>query len=571
MTDPAPSAETIASRLRRVWAREMALHVVRGVSTVAGVAAVLILADLALDWSLDLPSSSRAILLAVNLVLLGYLAYARSLRYLRPYEELRAALRVEDRHPDLDTLLVSYVQFRDDQAAPAGVSKELMQAVRRQAAARVAGLDFRQVVSFKPVRRVLVAALVGVLALTAVGAVRPEFLGALGGRMLPPWPDTAYPTRTHIEVLTGDITVRQGEPVTLQAVASGETPDQGTLRVRLAGAGWETIALDGREGRFEHRFKAVQGNLDYSFRLGDARSETHRVTAARPPRIVEARVALKYPDYTKMAPEEFKTFNLKVAEGTMITWTLQTDRPVDGAEFVREGAGLAPVKAEVDGPRVRLSYAADASCAYRFSFRWHVADRNYAEPGVKHYIRVIPDTAPVVDILYPVEDEKATLKKTPAIQFWARDDYGLERAAVVYSINDAKEQKYPLRSLGGSRSVELTAVWPIKEAMPDLREGDIVTYSIEVTDGRALPGGALSGQSKTRRIQFVSEKAYAAYMLEQLQRNLSRARPPYLQEKDADDELKTLEQMTRPGAGAPTPAAGGARGVTAAGATPRLD
>jgi len=535
----------------------MTLHVARGICYVAGCAAGLVLLDLVLDWWLELPAASRAALLLMNLAVVCILAYGQCIRYLRKYDELRTALEVEGHSGDLNTLLVSYVQFRENQPTP-GVSVALIRAVRRQAAARAENVDFAGVVDMGPLRRVALVAGLAVLALVVVAVGKGPFLWTLGSRMLPPWADTSYPTRTHISVLSGDVTIRQGEPVVLEALATGEVPRDGTLWVRMAGAGWEAISLEsttveaGEGGKFTHKFDNVGRDTEYYFRLGDARSKTHNVTAVRPPRLIETSVAVKYPGYTNLKADDLKSLNLKIPEGTQVTWRLKTDRPVVGAELVRDGAG-APKKMTVDasGQSLELADSAVASCSYRIRFAWKIGQHEYVDESVKHYIRVTPDMAPIIGLVYPMEDEKGTLQKTPIIEFWARDDYGLAAATIIYSVNDGKEQRYTVGPLGGKTSIEQTITWPIRTAVPDLREKDIVTYTLEVADGRTLQGGPLTGQSKPRRIQFVSEKEYAAYVLARQQRDLAQTRAPYLQEKEADQELKVLHELSAPGPAAP--------------------
>jgi len=423
--------------------------------------------------------------------------------------------------------------------------------VRRQAVAHTASMDFTLASRDVVLRGAVAGALAAALALAIVSAWNASFLWVLACRMLNPASELAYPTRTTIEVLGGDRLVRWSEPVTLEARAHGDIPSVGRVFVRMRGAGWESapVAATG-EARFQLALPRVTEDVEYYFRLGDAKSRRHQVSVARPPRIVEGRVELRYPPYTRLKSQVVDTLNLKAPEGTTLSWQLKFDRAVLGAEMKREGADAAAMSVSSGGREARLQLPAEASRPYGISVRWRLGDREYVEPGARHYIQVIPDADPQVGLLHPTEDAKATLKKTIGLTYWARDDYGLGEAWIVYSVNDGGELRHPLGALDGRTHVEKEESWPITRLLPSLKRNDIVTFAVEVTDGR--PGSPGRGRSISRRVQFVSDGEYVAYMLARQRKFLGQLRPLYLQEKEAAGHLETVGRA----APASTPAAG---------------
>ena len=84
----------------------------------------------------------------VNIGILGYVAWYELIRHLKDYDELITALDVEDRHPDLSSLLVSYTQLKHSSEGQANVSEELIEAMRDQAVDKSLYLDFRKIVDF---------------------------------------------------------------------------------------------------------------------------------------------------------------------------------------------------------------------------------------------------------------------------------------------------------------------------------------------------------------------------------------------------------------------------------------
>ena len=540
----ASPAAGLEDRLRRVWAWHTRLLAARGTCWVLTALVALVLADLVLDWQLDLAGPLRLGLLAANVLALGAIAWRVLVRRLRRFRVTDQALQVEAALSQMNGLVISGVQFRDEDALGPGVSRELARAVRRQAAEATAGLDLAQTATPVPLRAALAAGLVAVLALGTVGAWKGRFLWVLACRMVNPASARAYPTDTTIEVVSGDMVVRLGDGVTLEARAGGVVPPAGRAVVRLKGLGWESAPVgdDGQAG-FRHVLPRVTEDLEYYFRLGDAQSPRRRVTVVSPPRIVQRRIVLRYPPYTGLGTQEADTFNLKAPEGTLLAWHLTLDRPVTRAEISREGAPGAPMALSADGRQASLGLPAEASGAYRFDLHWQLEDRRYVETGARHFIQVVPDADPQVSLLGPAEDAKGTLKKTLSLSYWARDDYGLGEAAIVYAINDGAERRYPLGSLGGAAVAEKEYTCAVAEWLPGLKQYDILTFAIEVADTR--PGTAGRGRSVSRRVQFVSDGEYVAYVLARQRKYLGQLRPLYLQEKEAARDLGAFV----PGAG----------------------
>ena len=231
--------------------------------------------------------------------------------------------------------------------------------------------------------------------------------------------------------------------------------------------------------------------------------------------------------------------NLSLPEGTTARWTLQLDRPVLGVDMILEDQPPKPCKVDPDGKTVSLQLAPEASSSYVFRFHWKAAGQERAEEGARYYVQVVPDADPQAGLVRPFEDGKATFSKVVDLAFWAKDDYALGDAAIVYSLNDGEEQRYAIGSLEGKKSVERQIQWPAAKALTNLKEGDIVTFAIEVKDLRNGEGHAT--RSRSRRLQFVSPADYLTYTLARQRKYLGQLRPLYLQEMDAGAHLRALQ------------------------------
>lgn len=540
---PAAAAPgTIETRLRQLWRTYTTRLLTRGTGWLVAACVGVIFFDLLLDWNLELASGWRVALLLANLALLAGVSYRGLIRVLPRFDPVAEALRVERAEPALNGLLLSGVQFADEAAYPASVSRELMRAVRRQAETRVATLNVHAVARRVALRAAVLSGLVALLAFVSFAAWRGAHLRVLAQRMFNPASQVPYPTNTMVDVLSGDLTVRSGAAVTLTAQARGVIPPQGKLLVRFGALGWESLPVtrDAASGQFRYELPRVSDTVDYYFRLGDGRSARHRVRVVRAPRVAAARVALTYPAYTKLAAQEIDTLNFKVPEGTQVTWHLKFSESVAGAELLLDGAEPVALQLAAGGREASLQMPAAASRSYQVALRWKLGSREYVEPGPRHYMQVVPDADPQVTLVQPSEDGKATLKKVIHLAFNARDDYALGAATIVFSVNDSAELRHPLGKLGDAAQVDKETAWPVTQQFPGLKVGDMLTFAVEVTDSR--PGQPGRARSLSRRVQFVTDADYLASVLARQRKTLGQLRPLYIQEKEAVKALEKLQE-----------------------------
>jgi hypothetical protein len=558
----------VEHRLRQAWRRERGYVHLRGACHVIVWLIGLIFVDLFLDWLLALPGFARLLLLAANLGILAWVGYRQWWRHLRRYDPSRVALQVERLHPGLQSLLVSYVQLNGDAPRSPHGSPQLIGAMKQQALRVLAPLDFRGVVDFTTLRK-LGGLAAGALLLFGVSVLfAGEFYRVLLVRLFNPASTLAYPTRTRIEAITGELAVRQGDPVRLEASIGGEVPQQGFLYVKQGDARWERVALGRGEGpAFVHAMPKANQSFAYYFRVGDARSETFPVTVVPPPRVVAARVHLRYPRYTTRPAETIDSLTLPaVPEGTEVRWELRCDQELAAGrlQFLREG--VEPVALEIDeaDPHVARLTLRDVAAptgqatllrsrkeAETLSYQLQWMERRHGftfRDGTRYSIEVVPDRAPVVTVLrprpYSAQDKMlATTMKHLVITFDVSDDYGLGSAWITYRLNDAPEpRRRPVGAFrAGTRAgKEERAEWTIRDSIPDIKEGDVLTCAVEVSDNREGRDGPNRGLSSPIRLHIVSEEEFRRYAEKEKERGDERIKAAAREETEAATKVKTL-------------------------------
>ncbi|MFB3891165.1 MAG: hypothetical protein ACE15C_03985 [Phycisphaerae bacterium] len=383
----------IHAKLRKAWRKERRFVHTRGLCSLLLWVVALALLDFVIDW-LFLSSSAvgetgsrvgRVVLLAIDAVVLGWIAWRRWLRLLRKYDPVRVALQVENRHPELRSLLVSYIQLEGPLPPDSQASPVLLTAFRHQAVDETRPINFREIVNYRELKRLFAVSAAAFILFGVISFTQSDYFTALLYRLM--GSQIAYPTRTHVEDVKvyvgkglepaglvrpdkaasdgaiGQFDVKYGEPVTIVARCTGALPSEGALRYKPANGAWGTYPmqagppndLDDKDtrGAFHSPIGVQAQDFLFSVKIGDDRSPVYRVRFISPPRIAKAKVLLKYPAFTGMGkhpstvPAEAATqpgtgemddLNLQVPESTEITWQLRFDVPLRSAEMVRDVA-----------------------------------------------------------------------------------------------------------------------------------------------------------------------------------------------------------------------------------------
>ena len=525
-------------KLRRAWHRERRFYHTRGLCHTLVWLIALILLDFAIDWLLEIPGYARVLLLLINVGTISWVVYRNWIRYLKPYDRTRVALEVERRHPELESLLVSYVQFGTGTSA-VDASPSLVRAMERQALDVTGPLDFRDIINFGQLKRIFVVSALVFLFFCGLSVRWSDYFQVLVLRLFNPGSEAKYPTRTHIVAMSGNIIIRQGDTATLTVKAEGLIPAQGTLYYQPKDADWKKLPVTVNEkDELSYAFPSVFEGFAYYVRIGDAKTEKYTVSVVPPPRVTDATLKLQFPKYTNMKEKSIGNLSPDVLEGTDVSWQLRVDPAVSKAEMLLEGGAVTPLELSENGHVV--AYKTTAKSSFNYQFRWTESVHGYSyDEGVQHFLRVVPDVAPEVDIIQPYGDEKATVNKKVTISFRAIDDFGVVKAWLAYSINEGEEKKVPIQAFSGKPLEALS--WKLKDSIQSLKENDVVAYAIEVHDNYDGKDGPHVGRSQTRRVTILSLAEYEKYVYETLANLTGEIKKSKDAEVEASEQVKVLK------------------------------
>ena len=554
----------IEDRLRQAWRQERRFCHTRGASRLLIWICALIVIDFLIDWGIffrtGMTTNVGFLLASVNAGVLLWVFWREWLRHLRPYNPVIVALDVESRHLELSSLLVSYTQLDETLAKQPHVSAELVEAMRGEAVTQTRKLDFREIVDFGQLTRLLVVAVVvvgffGVLSVSWQKHLTALFQRLAGG-------DVDYPTNTQVVDVTGEVTVQFGDSTSIDANAEGVIPEDAEIFTRAAGSDddWKALpmkkvrsdseAADSGEkgeekGSYTRKLEELTSDLEYYVRIGDDQSDPHRIRVISSPTIVETNVTITHPEYMGDPAQTTDQLNVSVPEGSTLAWRLRCEPAVKSVKVTTEGEDLGSLDATIDETGKVLTFKLKADEAFKYTFHWTVREsgKDFEFDDVQHSVQVEADKIPEVELLRPGASGLATANKELKIAARATDDLGLSQAWLVYSLNDSDELRRPIHDFAGSDRDQLAYTWRLKDDIKDLKPGMRISMAIEVADRHPDQQKRLR-RSATRHLTIVDFERYLAWYREELaaQRDeMKRARETEKQSAARVRELKDQE------------------------------
>ena len=454
----------------RVWT---GLLVLVGVALLVGV----------VDWAYPLPSKMRLWIwiVGVQMAVFGPL-YLIMVQQRRRLGSQRAALLIEKSHPELQDHLVSAVQFGSqvEWQDKAGVSNFLVKKLIAETEERIKGLDLRGVVERSGLHRRMGAALGSLAAVWLLLAFGPVVCGVQAERVLAPWRQVDPAGGTSFAVLPGDVELRAGSDLAIEAQTSGVGEGEVLLHFRAGEGEWKRLEMAvAEEDRFVHELFDVREDFDYRVAVGEESSPTYRLSVYAPPELVEVTANCVFPDYTGLAEGVQTGGDVRAVVGTRVALSARFSKPLATARLcMARGDSLEAV--ELSGETARFAFEVVDTTVYRLE----VVDlEGYANDGGETFtIYGLADGPPVVRFPEPGGDVWGTQADVVPVAVTAEDDFGLRDWRFAYTISGEEERKLAAASFAspGVRTTSGGHEFALREM--GLEPGGVITYYAEAAD-----------------------------------------------------------------------------------------
>lgn len=265
----------------------------------------------------------------LGLILLGLIAWRKGRRNI--WSDRDIARLIEQRHPVLDSVLLTAIDHEPDAAEPASF---LHERVIDQALARAATQNWLVSVTDKVYRRALVAAWLAVMTFIVTDvALRlngPRRKAEVAAKKTEAAPEKA--TEFKATLTPGDAEVERGSRLVIEARFDGPVPADATLVLSEADGKVREhlpmhLTVDGQV--FGGMISKVERDTKYHVEFANQKSQQHTLTVFDFPALVRADVIVTPPDYTKLPPKETKnTQKVTALEGSKIAWKIKVNKPL---------------------------------------------------------------------------------------------------------------------------------------------------------------------------------------------------------------------------------------------------
>ena len=372
----------------------------------------------------------------------------------------QAALELEKRFKISDNSLVNAVCFKDDADMPETMKKMFLS----YADARCSKMKISGLWQNRSCRRIFWTTLI----LSAVSLLYfipfYRYAGNALQRFTNPRAQLAALNFTQFQVTPGDALVQEGADMKIMADAFRDGEHRGSLKILIKGEGVPILyPMDSQEGRGVFILKNMVTDLTYSVQCGNESSRDFKVKVKQKPRFEQLTVTVSPPSYTHLKAE---VHGANVREISTLSGSTINITAISPGKMV---CGFN-INNSIKNAKPPLNFKLDKNLSANAFIQ--------GEDGVLYQdiwtcdFKVANDRPPQVRFLNRETNIEAGFGQTIPLYFSAEDDFGIDRLAVVVSVNDRKAT--------------------IKEFRYDIPPQSRVkeVYSLKIIPGLFPPGGS---------------------------------------------------------------------------------
>ena len=376
----------------------------------------------------------------VALIILLAIAWLRGRRNI--WSDHAIARLIEEKHPTLDSLLLTAIDHEPQAEQPGGYLHERL---IDHALARAATQNWPVTVADRPYRRALAAAVAAMVLFTVIGITQilTGMRGASGTAGTSSGSASAESTAFTATLTPGDVEVERGSRLIVEARFDGPIPAEATLVVTEPD-GKERERMPMRltvdEQVFGGMIAKADRNAKYHVEFADQKSAQHTITVFDYPALVRADVTVTPPAYTKLPAKETKnTQKVSALEGSTLAWRVKVNKPLAASEFFGEDKTVVELKPSTSDPTVlEATMQADKTRKYRLHL---VDDRERANKNPPWFtVTVQSNQLAKIEVVFPKRDVQVSALQELSVEARVSDDLGVIKSGAVFNIAGSSKE-----------------------------------------------------------------------------------------------------------------------------------
>ena len=384
--------------------------------------------------------------------------------------ERQVARYVEERCPELQDRLASAIDLCETPSPFGG-------RVLDDAARRSRGVHLDRVVAARVVRRAVAGGVGATAALVALLVVGADVVGRIARSA---WLYAA-PFGATLIVEPGAARLVAGEPLEVRARLADTLGAFGrsapSVTVIAADGGRATVEMQPHGAGYAATLPPAARSFTYRVAAAALESEDYAVTVLHAPRAERVDVAYQYPAFTGLAARVETGGDVFAPQGTLVTVTVHSDKPVSDGALRLAAGGVIPLRREAPAA-LSASFEVTRDDAYRIALR--DADGLSNRAAAEYVIRATPDAPPLVEVRRPGGDREITPLEEVVIEARAEDDFALARFDLVYAVAGTADRVVDL--LGPDRVANGDGVHILYAEDLDVAPGDVISYYVRAGD-----------------------------------------------------------------------------------------
>ncbi len=370
----------------------------------------------------------------LGLIILGVAAWLTGRRNI--WSDRDISRLIEQRHPVLDSVLITAIEYEPDAEAPTSFLHERL---IDHALGRAATQNWPVTVANKPYTRALAAAWLAVITFVATD-IALRLNGPLTSALSPltAAEQPVGPTEFTATLTPGDVELERGSRLIVEARFTGPVPADATLIVTEPdGAERERIPmrLTVDEQVFGGLINKVMSDAKYHVEFAAQKSPQHTLTTFVYPLHERVDVVITPPAYSGQPAKEIKnTLKVSALEGSDIAWKIKANKPVAAAELFGEDKTVIELKPSADDATLlEATMQAVKSQKYRLHL---VDDRDRANKNPPWItVTVQANQLAKIELVFPKRDLQVSAIQELPVEAKVSDDLGVTKSGAVFSIN----------------------------------------------------------------------------------------------------------------------------------------